>query len=493
MCDCIHLNANLISPVVGSIDADIFVAGQYNGFNYYEFEISGTTFYLAYEPSSSEWICWINGLGFGAGGSITTIFKNTTGDCVPTGSFPSDWVTSGTYWSDFTTTACQNQIGDCQCGVNLTISGEGTGTQVVTASVIGIANTRLLFRFYWQSGFWIIRWNPSITSWEILFETTESLFATLPFDLLCPIGTLDDWQTILTFELFTEKNDCAECGFEDRTKRDVKSIKLPSNFVEQNRGFRDCCCEWLVLAGNGNESWKNDVSSAWIKISDDLDTFNFRLYKNDVDTGFECVVNEFPNDENAFYTTIEWSQIINLFGVGCYEIRIDYEISNISDSIVWGKYVLDFYTIQNALKTARVKARFNGFHQTDGINFRGSNIVDTFRFYGYIGNRQPNTEIDNLIYENREMKRVIRENLNSYEIITDPSNECIIKPLMDLYLLSENELFISDYNAHNHSYRILDLPVIVAESPVVEYYDFSRKAKLKCIVNDKFKTNRTYY
>jgi hypothetical protein len=101
--------------------------------------------------------------------------------------------------------------------------------------------------------------------------------------------------------------------------------------------------------------------------------------------------------------------------------------------------------------------------------------------------------IDNIIYDNREMKKVIRENLNTYEIITDPICEEFTKSLKDLYLLSENELFISDYNAHNHSYRYQDLPVIVTESPEIEYYDFSREAKLTCIVGDKFKNKRSYY
>ena len=91
------------------------------------------------------------------------------------------------------------------------------------------------------------------------------------------------------------------------------------------------------------------------------------------------------------------------------------------------------------------------------------------------------------------MKRVIRENLNSYEIVTDPSLKCITEPLLDLYLLSENELYISDYNAHNHDYCLNDIPVIVKESPTMDYYDFSRKAKLTCVVEDKFKNKRTYY
>ncbi len=91
------------------------------------------------------------------------------------------------------------------------------------------------------------------------------------------------------------------------------------------------------------------------------------------------------------------------------------------------------------------------------------------------------------------MKSVIRENLNSYEIKTDPLKEEFTTKLTDLYLLSENELFISDYNAHNHSYKINDLPVIVEESPEINYFDYARDASLTCKVGDKFKNKRTYY
>jgi hypothetical protein len=201
----------------------------------------------------------------------------------------------------------------------------------------------------------------------------------------------------------------------------------------------------------------------------------------------------FPNEPNAYYTTISWIDVLNSDGIGCYELKIDYDISGVIGSVSWGKYNLKPYSVANALGTARIRALFNGIQETEGINFSGSNVDYSFRFAGFIGSQQPNTETDNIIYGNREMKRVIRENLNTYEINTDPLTECFIRPLMTLFLLSENELFISDYNVFNHSYRYLDLPVIVNESAEIEYYDFSRKAKLKCKVEDKFKNKRTYY
>jgi len=201
----------------------------------------------------------------------------------------------------------------------------------------------------------------------------------------------------------------------------------------------------------------------------------------------------FPNEPNAYYSTIDWYQVLLQDGVGCYNFVIEFNISGITGLVNVGNFKLKQYTIQNALGTARIRAVFNGVQQSDGMDFTGANIVSDMRFYGYIGNRQPNMAIDNIIYGNREMKRVIRENLYSYSIETDPLDECIIKPITELYLLSENELYISDYNAHNHSYRYNDLPVIVNKSPEIEYYEFSRKAQLSCEVTDKFKDKRTFY
>lgn len=280
---------------------------------------------------------------------------------------------------------------------------------------------------------------------------------------------------------------------EERIYKEYNSIKLPQPFVEDERGVKDCCCELLVLGSSSSNSWESDKSSAWIKLSDFGDTFSFKLYKDGLLSNYQPLPTAFVNEPNAWFTTINWGEVIQSDGVGCYKLEINYSIGGITGSFTWATYTLKQYTIQNALGTARIRAQFNGYHETEKLNFKSSNIVSDWRFYGFIGNRQPNMEIDNIIFGNREMKRVIRENLNTYEITTDPLGECIIKPMLDTFLLSENQLFISDYNAHNHSYRYQDLPVIVSESPEVEYYDFSRKAKLTCKVADKFKTNRTFY
>ena len=462
--------------------------GTFNGQNYYYFNLFSYGFtYIYYDSTLNQWVL-NNTLGTG---SIEGFLDSTT-PC-PEGTFT--LITPKIL--ELSTKDAQIQL-DCGCGIDLFWSNQEAGINWnFNLVATGISNGRSLYEFTATllgiEREFRLEWNPSNSWWEIVSVDPYQKIAWLPFNANCPIGSKWESEMYSTISLNTKATECETCDREERIFRKYDSIKLPQTFVEDKRGDISCCCKYMVLAGNGTESWKNDKTSAWIKISNPSDVFTFELTKNGVPTIYVPTPKPFINEPNAFFTTIEWSDVLNLDGIGCYHLSISYEISGVVGSIPVGEFDLKPYSIENALKTARVRAIFDGIHETDGINFSGSGVESTFRFFGYIGNRQPNTEIDNIIYQNREMKRVIRENLNTYELITDPENECIIKPLIDLYLLSENELFISDYNAHNHSYRYLDLPVTLKESAEIEYKDFSRLAVLKCTLEDRFKNNRTYY
>ena len=389
----------------------------------------------------------------------------------------------------------------CDC-LQLTIEHNAFGEQTIVSEIGGVLNGYNWWSFlyggetlyiFWFGGRWFCS--------DTLGGLTNIYVAKYGSTDVCPQGELSTYWSIVNgwtdLKTFTTLGvDCpndTNCSNQDRTFKQYGSIKLPQAFQEQNRGLKECCCTYNVLGDPAKTNWKNDLTSAWIKLSSVSDTSNFVLKKDGVVASYTPTSVPFVNEPFSFYTTINWGDVITSDGVGCYTIEIAYSISGVSGTLTWGTYQLQPYSIQNALNTARVRAIFDGQQQVEQMNFSGSEIESTFRFFGYIGNRQPNTEVDNIIYSNREMKRVIRENLNTYEVITDPSDECITRPLLDLFFLSENQLFISDYNAHNHSYRYQDLPVIVSESPEVEYYDFSRKAKLSCKVSDKFKNKRTYY
>lgn len=286
----------------------------------------------------------------------------------------------------------------------------------------------------------------------------------------------------------------SEC-LQERINRVYSAIQLPQVFEEEDRGFFKCCEPVLVLGSNSGDTWKNDVTSVWIKLSDPSDTATATMYKNDVlFTAYTFTTQLFPNEPNSGYSTVFWNEILNLGGPGCYSIKIEYNISGIQGNFTWGIYDLKPYSITNALGTARLRVKLNLNQEIEGINFSGANVEDSFRFRGFIGDRQPNTEIDNLIYQNRAVKTVVRENLESYIITTDPLSDEFIKKLTQLYLLSENELFISDYNAHNADYFINDVPTIVEETAEIDYLDrYQRRAVLTCKVGDRKKNKRTYY
>lgn len=473
MCDCLNITFQLAgSETVQTIQSN--ANGTFNGLNTYEFTFEGVTYSIWNDGS---WTVTTDGVG---GTNVVTFWEDAS-DC-PIASMPT-WVDVD-YFDTFTTAPCNY----CTCvKVEFTIDGD---TQYFSANQQGINDGFYYYTFIYLGETYYIYYSTLDSKW--IFSKGSiggAIYAELLLDDPCPISPT--WTVFGDFTLITRPCGCTPR--EDRIFKQYSVVKLPDTFIEQNRGIKDCCCTYYVLGSPDQETWKKDKTSAWIKLSGLGDLYSFKLYKNGQPTNYICPVYSFINEPNAYYTTVEWSDVLASDGVGCYELKVGFEISGITGEFSWGKYDLKPYTIQNALKTARIRAIFNGYHEVDQIDFTASNVESTHRFFGYIGNRQPNTEIDNIIYDNREMKRVIRENLNDYEIITDPSDECIIRPMVELYLLSENQLFISDYNAHNHSYRYLDLPVIVSESATIEYKDLSRKATLTCKVSDKFKSNRTYY
>jgi len=388
----------------------------------------------------------------------------------------------------------------CDCiEISITIDGETTSYDL---QFVGAYEGRNYWEFTYGTTTYYIYWDGTFNSWIIgdalgISDPSE-FWANMDGDFPCPINAYSSWfvnpvHPLGNADIFTEEIECGtQCGREDRQKWEFSAVKIPQDFTEPNRGLAECCCEFLVLGSNGS-SWENDKTSAWIKLSGGLDTHTFKLMKNGIPTTYTLTSLPLPQEPNGFYCTVNWNDVLMSDGLGCYELQVEFNISGIIGTIHWGNYKLRPFTTNNAKGTARIRAVFNGRQESEGINFSGADVVSDIRFAGFIGKRQPNMETDNIIYGNREMKRVIRENLNTYEIGTDPLQECFIKPMVETWLLSENELYISDYNVGNHSYRYNDLPVIVEESPEIEYYDFSRMAKLTCKVGDKFKNKRTYY
>jgi hypothetical protein len=282
---------------------------------------------------------------------------------------------------------------------------------------------------------------------------------------------------------------------EQRVTQFFSSVKLPETPASLEFDQFECCERLLVLADSSDDvSYKNDITSAWIKLASISDTYSFNLTKDGVATTYTPTPKAFVKENNAFYVTIPWREVLATDGIGCYKLEVEYSIGGITGSVLWGEYNLQEFSLDNANTTCRLKVVLNLKQEIEGIDFTDSNVVDTIRINGFIGNRQPNMEVDNLTYSDRKIKSVVRENLYTYELATDPYKNDVISKLTDLYLLSENEMFISDYNFHNHSHQILDVPVIVNESPEIDYLEkYQRRAVLTALLGDKNVNKRTFY
>jgi hypothetical protein len=281
----------------------------------------------------------------------------------------------------------------------------------------------------------------------------------------------------------------------NRTKKTFPVISLPKSPIpaEDFGGRKGCCDEFLVLAGGEND-WQNDANSAWIKLALITDDCSFILKNADGNNAtYQPIKTQFPSDSLAFYATVEWSSVLAIDGAGCYTIEVNYIVSGVVGSFVWGQYDLKPYTVDHAKMTVRLKGVFNQINYIENINFTGSNVVDTLRFYGYFGKRQPNVAIDNLIYQNRVIENVQRENVNNYVLNSDPITSIYTDKLIDLYFLSESELYISEHSPTNHISQYKNLPVSISETAEIEYLDQSNLAKINVKLNDKIRNQLTKF
>lgn len=501
MSDCCCLEIQYIdNSGVGHIAALIAQEDSYNGRCAYLFEHDdGTMFYWWWQPSEQLWVMSpILGV---QNNNIATWFSDVT--CPATeGSVQSINIPSNAYISDMLTREC---LETCECILlGILKSGEDPYSENISASGI-IFNNRPTYVFVYNSIVYYLWFIPDTTlvtagQWVIsgavgslapfLAETTPSPTK----DIGCPIDLIFTTK-IEDLVITVEEGVCVCIPIEERIFSEYDSIQLPQVFMEEDRGFFKCCEPQLVLASTtSTDTWKNDITSAWVKLSDPSDSATILLTKDGQPTSYAISIITFPNEPNAIYRTIYWRDVLSSDGEGCYKIEISYTIGGMTGNFEWGTYDLKEYSIERALGTARIRVLLNLKQQIEDIDFTNSMVEDCIRFYGFIGNRQPNMEIDNLIYQNRVVRSVVRENLDTYEINTDPYTDETIRRLTDLYLLSENDMFISDYNAFNNSYRINDVPVIVQDSPEIDYLDkLQRKAVLTCLVGDKTKNKRTFY
>lgn len=201
----------------------------------------------------------------------------------------------------------------------------------------------------------------------------------------------------------------------------------------------------------------------------------------------------FPNDDLAVGFIYDWNTILDNNGVGSYTIKVDYNIAGLTGDYIFRTVELKKFSLDSVKDSVRIYSEFNSYSQKLNIDFTDSNCKDAIRFDGFFGNREPETEINNVIDKGRKVVKVTRENLNKYTLETDPINIAMTRQILDTHLLNEDVIKFSDYNRFNHNYNIFDQEVSVLETPKVEYIYRDRRAKIVAIFGDKVLEDKSYY
>lgn len=293
-----------------------------------------------------------------------------------------------------------------------------------------------------------------------------------------------------------------------REKEDISKITFPEGFDEENRmGCKQPCCErFLALASTtSNDRDKNDHFGWTIKTGSLSDIVTFSIEKCGI-TGALVqygLTPTYPEDELAVGFVWDWKQYLTdpLYGVGKYTTRVDFTIAGEVGGYEIAKFELKEYSIESARSTVRLETRFNSKYQRVNIDFTNSDFFDMIRLKGFFGNREPQTEINQLITKGRVSQKITRENLNKFTLRTDPLGIQYTRRLLGdvkgkvagAHLIAGNEVFITDHSAFNHDYLLTNIPLVIDESPEVDYLELDRHAKLTATFGDRKKLDKSYF
>jgi len=276
-----------------------------------------------------------------------------------------------------------------------------------------------------------------------------------------------------------------------RSKWNVK--KIIETTIAPIQSNLDCCdyTQKVFAETVFTEEQKNDITCFWKLKNDVTDLVGFQIWQNGeflAVTGGQV----FPSQSNAEYARIIWADILNTFGAGCYQLVIETQTAFSTTIETWGFYDLKEYSRDLVEGLVNFRSVFNSNQSIEGIDFTNSNIVDSINVNGYFGERNPGTEVDNVIYNSRINNKVTRENINKYTFTSGAISSVFSKKLYDLHFLSENNIFITDNCFSNHDAFILK-NCIFLENSEPEYFENSKYIKIISKFGDKISNSRSFY
>lgn len=310
---------------------------------------------------------------------------------------------------------------------------------------------------------------------------------------------------IVTWTHQSTTANCGSCEVPPNCKEDGERTIAYAGIVElptpepPDKGFKECCYKNIVFGDLGDsDPYKNDFTGVFFKRQTGADTCDFILHN--VISAAQYALNDstygdFKNfgdiAEGPDLTTyiVRWEKVLSVLGAGLYQIEKSVTIAGLTFSIFSNTFTLEPFSDASADKTVRIDTKMDGELVHYGINFKGSEFETSVRTKGFFGRRNPTFEQDNLVKRNYDTVQISMSQTNEYEFQAGLIPECITTEIYD-FVLFGNELFISDYNLNNHSYKYRVLPVELESNRGPSYYVTNRDSRLNLTFTDRFKNKR---
>lgn len=303
---------------------------------------------------------------------------------------------------------------------------------------------------------------------------------------------------------YTEYDDCTACfearalelcSIGERALSYAVRITLPPP-PPPDKGFKECCYTQIVLADLTDiNPYKNDYTGVYFKRPTPNSTVDFFLVdaaNNDYalnDSTYGTFQDFGGVQSDLSFYIVEWRKVLNLLLEGTYHIRQDVSIAGVLISYTSNTFTLKEFTVERADKTARIDCVMNGILVDENVNFKGTNFKTSLRFRGFFGNNQPEAEQDNVFRRDYYTEQVSLNINNKYILQGHSLPECITSEIFS-FIIKGNDIFCSDYNIVNHSYKYEVLPVELDNIDGIKYHQFSRNANFNLVFTDRYKNKR---
>lgn len=290
-----------------------------------------------------------------------------------------------------------------------------------------------------------------------------------------------------------------DCDYKERTISYAVGVNIPDQQDTPEEIFKECCYNHIVLADlESTSDLKNDFSSFFHQKQIVSETASFFLYDFNEDNEIEIVDNTYGllYDFGSFDTNgnfkgfkLEWKKVLEALGTGAYKVITRISVTGIQyekESLVFN---LNHYSDRLADKTVRIDVIQNGLLRKPNIDFTGLFWKDSVRVKGFFGNREAQFEEDILVTRNFDRTQISMSQTNEYKFQTLLIPDCVTDQIVDFFVMA-NDIFVSDYNLNNHSYKYKKYPVKYSSNEGTRYGSHTRKAQLNLVFSDKKLDNR---